>query len=199
MSWRPGQPVSLETERFRLRSLTPEDANETYVSWWNDPEIQQGFNNPPRNWGRFEAERNIAKFDNCDRFHLGIFCKQTRNMIGFFTITIDPRSALSSANICIGDKSYHRRGAAVEISKAMIDFRFRHLGVEKIMGKVMGKNEASFNLYKKLGFELEAVTKQSLKRLSGGRTDVYYFGLLKEEWEAGKSASGKPETEPEER
>lgn len=196
MSWQPGQPVNLETERFRLRSLTPEDANDAYVSWWNDPEIQQGFNNPSRNWGRRQAEQNIAKFDNRNRFHLGIFCKKTGEMIGFFTIAVDPRNALSSANICIGDKSYHRKGVAMEISRAMIDFRFRNLGVKKIMGKVMGKNQASLNLYKKLGFELEAVAKQSLQGLSGERTDIYYYGLLKEEWETGKSASEIPQTDP---
>ena len=80
------EPLILETERFLLRSLETKDATDTYISWWNDKEIQEGLGARPRNWGQIEAERHINKFDNQRRYHLGIFPKGEDVPIGFFTI-----------------------------------------------------------------------------------------------------------------
>ena len=77
--WKPGQSVRLDTERFYMRSLTVSDATDTYISWWNDAEVQEGLGAKPRGWGKQQAQRHIAKFNNARAFHLGVFAYRARS------------------------------------------------------------------------------------------------------------------------
>lgn len=193
--WSTGKPVEVETPRFCLRSLRRGDATEAYVSWWNDKNIQQAFNALPRSWSKANAEKHIAGFNNRTNFHLGIFYKKTSDMVGFFTIRLTQDKSAATDTICVGNRDYRRRGAALETYRAMNDFQFRVLGVYKLIAKVFGSNTASLKLHEKLGFQLEAVKRQSLKRVTGGRSDLYIFGLLREEWDAKAQAERNPSRE----
>lgn len=181
--WRPGQPLKIETERFIVRSLTADDVNEDYVSWWNDPEIQQGFGNPPRGFTIESARQHVVKFNNKNNFHLGIFLKSTGKLIGFYAITVDHRQKISKANLCIGDKSLWSKGTATEIAIAAMKIRFEEMGVEKIEGEIRGDNRASMALYDKLGFKKEGTLRKQGIGPGGKRIDIHLYGLLKREWQ----------------
>lgn len=183
MEWHPGDPLQVETERFYLRSLTPEDATITYVSWWNDAEVQKGLNFPPRGWDKERAMQHIAGFDNKRSFHLGIFCKETNKMIGFFAAFPNPNTRVALTNVVIGDKDYWGKHVVREVRSAMLYFLFRGLGMEKVKGEIKGRNYPSIFNYKEMGFTSEGVLRSEIPCISGGRTDVFIFGLLREEWE----------------
>jgi len=183
--WRPGQPLRVDTERFFLRSLTPGDAGITYVSWWNDPEVQAGLNFRPRHWDKQRAMQHIAQFDNETKFHLGIFCKETGRIIGFFAAFPNPSTKVAKTNIVIGEKDYWGKRVVQEIRPAMLSFLFEVMGMEKVKGEIQGRNYPSIFNYKKQGFTCEGILRKELVHYSGeGRTDVFIFGLLREEWEA---------------
>lgn len=188
-SWRPGQVLELETENYLLRSLGADDASDTYVSWWNDAEIQRGYNEPARGWDRARAIKHITNFNNKDRFHLGIFARDSGNIIGFFAMFVNYQHKVVKSNICIGDKSLWGKNVGVEVRATMLDFMFGPLGMKKVCGEVLGRNLPSFYNYKVLGFRLEGVLKSQIRHLDGGRADVYYFGLSKQEWQ---ERSAKP-------
>lgn len=189
--WQPGMGLQVETERFVLRSLVPADADEVYTSWWNDAEIQKGFNRLPRHWDRARAAQHIQQFENRDSFHLGIYPKDTGQIIGFFAMFVDHRQKVARTNICIGDKAYWGKNVVLEVRARMLDFLFNRLAMEKVEGEIKGRNFASIFNYKALGFTAEGVRRKQIWAFNGGRTEIYQFGLLKEEWFAFKQAHAK--------
>lgn len=189
-NWRPGQPIRFETPRFYLRSLRPQDANEEYVSWWNDPEIQRGFGSSPRNFDRAKASRHIATFNNRNKFHLGIFSKKNDKMIGFFTIVFQP-GKVAATNICVGNKSYWGEDILLEIKTVALEFVFGVMNMEKAESRIYGRNLSSIYTNKVMGFKPEAVVRKHVPGPEGKRLDVYVFGLLKDEWPEAKQKSLK--------
>lgn len=181
--WRPGAVLRIEAARFLLRSLTPADATPTYVSWWNDAEIQAGLNFPARGWGREQAEKHIGSFNNETKFHIGIFDKATGRMIGFFAAFLDFRNRTAKTNVVIGDRDFWGQQVVQEVRGEMLKFLFGIAGMEKVKGEIQGRNYPSIFNYKSMGFTCEGVLRSDIVACQGGRTDVFMFGLLREEWE----------------
>ena len=181
-NWQPGQPLKVLTRNYVLRTLTPADATDDYIGWWNDPEIQEGFNQPARGWDRARAQQHISGFDNQKAFHFGIFQKSTGTMIGFFALFVDYNTKVAKTNICIGDKSLWGKDIGLEVRRAVLNFAFGPLGMEKAEGEVQGRNLPSFYNYKVMGFTLEGVLREHIVKPGGGRASVYLFGLQKDEW-----------------
>jgi len=179
--WEPGQPVGMKTERFVLRSLVPKDASDIYVSWWNDAEIQQGFGAGPRGWSKEDAQRHIARFNNKTSFHLGIFLPGDTLPLGFFAVFLE-RQKLARTNILIGNKDYWGKDVALEVRTRVLNFLFRRLGVEKVYGKIHGRNYASMYNYTALGFTAEGVQRSHIDGPDGERLDVMLYGILRDEW-----------------
>jgi RimJ/RimL family protein N-acetyltransferase/acyl carrier protein len=181
--WKPGQPLNLETARFRLRSLTRGDATDTYVAWWNDTEVQRGLGQSPRNWTKAEAVRHIAQFDNRQRFHLGIFVKEDGRLIGFYTILLNQQK-VAKTNIVIGDKDYWGQGVVREIRDQLLHVLFRNFNMHKVRGEINGRNYPSIYNYKQQGFTCEGIRREEFVGPDGTYCDIYLFGLLRSEWES---------------
>ena len=143
MDWTPGQPLELETEKYKLRSLTPDDADEEYTSWWNDAEVQRGFNKKPRNWDIPDAVKHINTFNNITLFHLGVFPKDTSRLIGFVTISFAMKHKVAITNVALGDKSYWGKDVIIEVRRKVMDFMFETLGIEKAESEILGRNFSS--------------------------------------------------------
>ena len=181
-NWAPKRPLRVSSERFLLRSLNREDASETYIGWWNDAEIQRDLNMPVRHWGRREAERHIDQFENQYNFHLGIFPRGEDLPIGFFTINAHPKTRVAVTNVVIGDKAWWGKAVPMEVRRRMLPFIFERLGMEKVKGTIHGRNLPSIFNYEALGFRSEGILRGELPGICGGRADIYFYGLLRDEW-----------------
>jgi ribosomal-protein-alanine N-acetyltransferase len=182
-TWNPGQPLQLQTERFLIRSLTVQDATDTYIAWWNDAEVQHDLNMPPRNWGVPQAQKHIGRFDNRFSFHLGIFPLGQPLPIGFFTITANPQSKVAVTNVVIGNKQWWGQKVPLEVRTRLLPFIFNRLGMLKVKGTIHGRNLPSIFNYEALGFKCEGILRSELPGIDGGRADIYVYGLLREEWQ----------------
>lgn len=188
MTWQPGQIFETETKRFKLRSLTPADITPDYIRWWNDDEIQEGLGARARGWTRENALKNLATFDNKNKFHLGIYQKTDNRLVGFFTLLMDYHHKVSSANFVLGAKTLWGTGVLIEIKVHLMDFMFNTLGAEKLETKIYGRNLPSIFNSKAMGFVSEGILIKHQNQQGGGRRDVYLFGMLKDEWLALKKA-----------
>jgi len=186
-SWRPGQPLRLETEHYIVRSMTHEDVCEDYLAWTRDEEIMTGVNSTPSSMTIEDLHKYIDRFNNRTSFHFGVFLKETGRLIGFYSCYWDRRHNLASTNVVIGDKAYWGKGAVLETRDAIIDFLFDRLKVGKIWGNPMARNVPSVFNYRAQGFRCEAVLKRHRISPSGERVDQFMFGLFPEEWAAHKA------------
>jgi RimJ/RimL family protein N-acetyltransferase len=152
------------------------------VSWWNDPRVQTGLNTVPRNWTMKDAQKHVAKFNNMDKFHLGIFHKTNDLLIGFITVFVQKKDKVGKLNIVIGNKQYWGKRVPEELKTVVFPFVFDTLKMDKMRVDVDGKNRSSIMMCKRLGYELEGVLKQETLHIDGDRSDLYLFGLLKQDW-----------------
>ena len=187
-AWKPGQKLVLETDNFSIRSLMAADATDTYISWWNDAQIQESLGFAPRNWDRPRAVQHIERFDNARRFHLGIFPKGRSEPIGFMSLFVEPADKVMT-NIVIGDKDYWGKKVVIEVRVRVFDWIMETLNANKIYGRVNARNFASIYNYKTQGFKMEGVLRDHGIGHDGTRHDLIFFGLLRSEWLARRDAA----------
>jgi RimJ/RimL family protein N-acetyltransferase len=187
MNWKPGDLLTLETERFRLRSMLREDVTEDYLKWLADPEVMVGLNLPRRQLSRLQAVNYALSFDNQSRFKLIFEDRDGDRAFGFFTITSDPGHRSAETAVVLGDQSYWGKNAVIEGRTAIINFLFDTLKMHKVIGRPHGRNISSIFNYQALGFTCEAVLREQMRSVNEDeRLDQLVFGLLRSEWEERK-------------
>jgi len=110
MNWRPGQNLTIKTDRLVLKTMQPGDITPDYLGWWNDNELQKGLGHRARGWDRARAEKHVASFDCIKGYHFGIYLKKNGKLIGFYTLNREPVQKISSSTTLIGDKTCWRKG-----------------------------------------------------------------------------------------
>lgn len=184
--WTPGLPVALETGRFFIRSLGRLDVDERFLGWLKDPEVMETLNNPATGMTAEQLTRYIERFDNKAAFLLGVYCKETLLLVGFYAVTCDLPNRLAQTSVAIGDKSYWGKKVVLESRAAIIDFLFEEAGIEKVWGMPFARNFPSVFNYRAQGFRCEGILVKHRLGLKGERIDQCVFGILKEEWQARK-------------
>lgn len=194
--WRPGRPLTLESEHYLLRSLAPHEVNLRHVRWLRDPEVMATLNLRPMK-GVPDAQllkrmqSDVARADNRTRFHLGIFPKEAKSQIGYFAVDLDEKNAHAQTRVVIGEREWWGRDVVIEARAVLIDFLFSTAGVEKVWGSTSSRNIASIFNYRAQGFTNEGILRKHSTGIDGARIDIVLFGLLREEWAAGKGARRK--------
>lgn len=86
-------------------------------------------------------------------------------------------------------KNYRKQGIISESVKAVIDFTFKKLRLNKLWGKSMVENEASNALFKKFGFRRVGILKEELIK-KGRKKDAYYWELLRKDYKIQNLTTG---------
>lgn len=76
---------------------------------------------------------------------------------------------------------YWNTGYATEACKALIEFGFKELGLERIHGRCLAKNIGSKRVMEKSGLIVEGLARREVLKW-GTHEDVYHLGILRSEW-----------------
>ncbi len=87
---------------------------------------------------------------------------------------------------CIGEAAQQRKGYGTEAVRLALQFAFDELNLHRMQATVFSYNQPSMQLLTSVGFQREGVYREFLQR-DGQRHDMYLFGLLRHEWEAGRN------------
>jgi RimJ/RimL family protein N-acetyltransferase len=177
--------VEIETERFRLRSLTPIDASDRWLGWTRDPEVMGPLNVPVGTLTLGGLAAYLATSENEKRYVIGIFDKKSGSQIGFFTIDVDTTHAVAAFNVVIGEKDWWGKGVVNEARAVLLDYFFDQRGIEKACGAPLARNFAAVFNYKEQDWRHEGTLRGQSRSLGdGSRLDQYQFGILCKEWRA---------------
>lgn len=80
------------------------------------------------------------------------------------------------------NRAYWQQGYATEACKEIIGYAFRKLNAHKIFAETIDAVKST-NLMKKLGMQPEGIQRSQTKDSYGAWADLYFYGLLKEDWE----------------
>lgn len=168
-------------QSFYLRGLHVSDASLTYLSWLNDPEINQFLEvrlNPPRTLTDLKTFiRSCA--ENQHTLLLGIFLLDADVHIGNVKFgQINSNHKTADLGFLIGDKALWGKRYASRAIKLASNFGFKNLGLEKITAGAAAENIGSQKALVNAGFALEGVLR-SQSIIGRARQDGYLYGILK--------------------
>lgn len=173
--------MNLLGKKTRIRNICRSDIK-LLVKWKNDPEIADLVRGGPINT-TFETEqrryeRGLGDYD-CIRL---IIETLSRRPIGFISITnIDKENRKAEVGMLIGEKDYWDKGYGSDSLIALLRHLFYELGFNRIGLEVFEYNIRAKKTYEKIGFKVEGLQRQGLRR--GSRyNDILLMGLLKDEF-----------------
>lgn len=172
-----------ESSIITLRKMTLGDA-ELYNAWRNNMEVMRS-TNPSLDLYSLEEttafiEQVILGSHNAGSY---IILEKDKNVpIGIVSlINIDYKNRNAECIIDIGEKEYWGKGYGAEGLKLLLDYAFYELNMHRLSLKVFSFNDRAIRLYRKIGFQHEGTSRESLFR-AGQWHDIIHMGLLQREY-----------------
>jgi len=88
--------------------------------------------------------------------------------------------------ISIQEDEYLNQGLGTEAFKLWLDYQFSNSNIHRIGAETWLFNPRAIRILEKVGFKLEGVQRE-MREWEGQRLDKMLFGMLRREWEQGKS------------
>ena len=174
----------IETDRLILRRYTLEDADAMYKNWASDSEVTKFLTWQPHSSvdvSRSIIEDWLKKYSDEKYYQWAIVLKDNGNEpIGDISV-VHMNEDISMVHIgyCLG-RAWWRRGIMSEALKAVMDFMFDTVEVNRVESRHDPRNPNSGKVMQKCGMKYEG-TLRSADRNNQGICDACYYALLRSE------------------
>lgn len=175
---------SIETERLILRRFTIDDAEAMYKNWASDPDVTKYLTWSPHSGidaSKAVLEEWVPSYMQNDYYQWAIVLKEHgSDPIGSIAaVRINDDIGMVHIGYCLGKEWWHQ-GIMSEALKAVIDYFFDKVGVNRIESRHDPKNPHSGMVMKKCGMKCEG-TMRSSDRNNQGICDACLYALLRSE------------------
>ncbi|MCR2806649.1 GNAT family N-acetyltransferase [Paenibacillus soyae] len=173
----------IHTERLTLRLLAPEDAEEM-ERLLQDKEIASTTLGIPYPYPRGAAVSFIQMRQdaaaNGNGYSFAILDQAAGTFMGVIGLRINKDHNHAELGYWIG-KPYWGHGYCTEAVKAVMDFAFRELELNRLYAAALTRNPGSYKVMEKAGMKHEGVFRQHLLKW-GIYEDVTHYGLLRSDY-----------------
>ena len=174
--------IILRGNRIELSPVQIQDANDQYLLWLNDVEVNKFLET---RWISQTLETVVAHIEKVSSSSTEVLLKiviaAEGTHIGNIKIgPIDVNNKSAELSYFIGDKSFWGKGYATEAINLCVDYCFETLGLHKVQAGCFEKNIGSQKALLKSGFELEGRLRQRILDIDGDRQDHLWFGRINE-------------------
>ena len=175
---------TLHTARLRLRPFEDSDANALFALHSN-AYVLRYWDAPP--WSeRLRAEqfittcRQIAEAGTGTR--LAVDRVSNGAFIGWGSLTRgNPDYSSASMGYCFDDATWGH-GYATEAARALLQWAFDALGMNRVQAETDTRNAASARVLEKLGFVREGTLREDCV-VNGEVSDSWVYGLIRKQWQ----------------
>jgi RimJ/RimL family protein N-acetyltransferase len=178
-------PPIIRGESVYLRPAERSDIP-IFVRWFNDAEvIHELAQRAPMSLAMEEGwfDRMVAAQGKTD-YHFVICLRADDRPIGTIGLhDLDFVNGTAEFGIVIGEKEAQNRGYGTDALRALCDFGFGELRLERIGCEVYDGNDRAQRAYQKAGFTREGTWRRG-HFSRGTYIDVHLMGLLRTEWAA---------------
>lgn len=172
-------------EHVFLRAAERSDL-ERFTAWLNDARVTRYLMmDTPFSQAQEEGwfERMTAA-QGRDNYHFAICLRGGGELIGTIGLhAVDLKQGAATMGIAIGEPDNWSKGYGTDALRALLDFGFGTLRLERIALDVYAFNERARRSYEKCGFVLEGTARKALFR-DGKRHDIHQMAILRDEWAA---------------
>ena len=175
---------TIHTERLILRKFTVEDAQAMFENWANDERVTRFLTWCPHESP--EATKQLlelwcAAYENPNTYNWVIEHEGTP--IGnICVVRLSERCEYAELGYCMG-YAYWNKGFMPEAAKAVIDYLFAEIGVNRVGISHAVKNPASGRVAQKCGLTFEGTKREFFKASTGEFLDISDYGIIRSEWE----------------
>ena len=172
--------IRIETERLLLRAFQPDDLD-GLQEILGDSRVME-YVEPP--YTRKNTEAFLRDFCIGKRGALAAERKADKKLIGYLLFKSCGEPEVYEMG-WIFNRSVWRQGYAYEACAALRDYAFQPLLAHKLFAETVDAVK-SIGLMRKLGMAPEGVQSQQTRDSSGAWADLYFYGLLREDWDPNK-------------
>ncbi|AMO85818.1 Putative ribosomal N-acetyltransferase YdaF [Solibacillus isronensis B3W22] len=174
----------LETERLLLRPITFDDSDRI-EELAGEYDVAKSTLNIPHPYPKGSASQFIESTQTAEQNNkivmFAIINKETKLLIGLINLNLSISYQRGELAYWIG-KEYWGNGYGTEAAKALLEYGFNQLKLNKIFAASFTSNTGSWKVMEKIGLKYEGTLKQHVSRF-GQFYDLTYYGLLKDEFE----------------
>lgn len=174
----------IETDRLILRRYKIEDADAMYKNWASDSEVTKFLTWQPHS--SVEVSRSIIEdwlkeYSDEKYYQWAIVLKDNGNepIGGISVVHMNEDISMVHIGYCLG-RAWWRRGIMSEALKAVTDFMFDTVEVNRVEARHDPRNPNSGKVMQKCGMKYEG-TLRSADRNNQGICDACYYALLRSE------------------
>jgi [ribosomal protein S5]-alanine N-acetyltransferase len=182
--------MKLIGKRIFIKILSPDDVNQAYVEWMNDPAIHQYLESRFR-MQTIESVRSFVEGMNNSTVDamFGIFLNDSSEHIGNIKIgNINPFHRRADVGLIIGNRSAWGKGYAAEAIALVTQYGFEELNLNKLFAGMYAENTGSFKAFLKCGWRHVGTLKEHC--FSHGKyTDEFIVEICKSEYSSAKISS----------
>lgn len=174
---------TIETNRLILRRFTMEDAQAMYDNWACDPEVTKFLTWPAHSSvevTKMVLSDWIAEYEKNDFYQWAIELKAIRQPIGTISVVShNDKAQLAHIGYALG-RSWWRQGIMSEALKAVMDYLFDEVGVNRVESRHDPNNPNSGRVMIKCGMKYEGTLRQSDWN-NQGICDASWYAMLASE------------------
>jgi len=132
-----------------------------------------------------EIEKEIDQ--SRSRFYFALrTTSEPERLLGFLEIPwVMWNQGVAGIRLGISDPADRRKGYGRQALQLMLRYAFDELNLYRLVAQIPAYNRIAIRLFEGAGFVEEVRRREALHR-AGQRWDALEFGLLREEWEAGR-------------
>lgn len=167
--------MNIETPRMIIRDFTPEDAADLHEIFGDEETMK---NCEPAY--DFEKTKGfLTSFCIGRKGAVAAVHKESNKVIGYILFNEADEGVYEMG--WIYNRSFWRQGYAYESCKAVIDYAFTEKKAHKVFAEAIDTMK-SVSLMQKLGMQLEGIQRSQTKDNHGNWADLYFYGLLEDDW-----------------
>jgi len=182
------QTQLFESQDVRFAPIDHEKDPEVEARWTHDSEFMRMIDTvPARPMSAALIRKQYEKLEkqveeDKNLYHFMIRLKADDRLIGKAMIhRIEWTNGNGFIRLGIGMATDQRKGYGTQALRMLLRFAFAELNLYRVSASVPEYNEGAIALLQKFGFVQEVCRRKSLER-DGRRWDLYFFGLLNDEW-----------------
>lgn len=177
------EKIMISTERLILRLFQKADA-ETVTTLCNNYNIYKSTLYLPYPYHINDAltwmETHYDNFIADKLYEFAITDKKTGEVLGAISLSNNKSFEHGELAYWIGEP-YWGKGYATEASKALLQFAFKEIKLNKVFARYFSSNIASGKVMEKIGMKQEGILKEHIIK-EGKYTDLVYYGILEKEF-----------------
>jgi ribosomal-protein-alanine N-acetyltransferase len=176
---------AINTDRLLLRRFELDDAYDMFKNWANDSEVTKFLSWKPHSSVEVTkgiVEHWVNEYKNTNIYDWAIELKEIGEVIGGISIVkLDEKNYSCEIGYCLSRK-YWDKGIMSESLKAIIDYLFSEVGLNRIVAKHDTNNVVSGKVMLKSGMKYEGTLRQ-VKILDNKEFyDLALYAILKNDW-----------------